>query len=59
MSNALMRGRKLDKGLAELAHHDILRRKHVLMGKLRSGKISIKERRELRWKYGVKEMVID
>lgn len=53
MGNALMRGRVLDPDAVAMADKWRGQRRQYLMDRLRSGKITMKERRELRWKWGV------
>lgn len=54
MSNALMRGRTLDPVKANVAKKAREAHVNMLKAAVRDGTATPKERRELRWKWGVK-----
>lgn len=53
MSNALMRGRTLDPKAVEAARYRRETRINSLKGKVESGTATIKERKELIFKWGI------
>ncbi len=52
MGSALKRGRTLDPGMVAIANHLRFTRITKLKRQLKDGSITMKERRELKWKWG-------